>query len=213
MHFLTSELVFPSVTEASEEGLLAIGGDLSVERLLLAYRSGIFPWFDNESPILWWSPDPRMVLFPENLNVSKSLQKKISSHVFRVTFNTAFSEVIQECASVKRSGQSDTWITPKMVAAYVGLHQHGHAFSVEVWQDQKLVGGIYGVDLPERGIFCGESMFSHITDASKVGLYHLVAFLKSKEYQLIDCQVFTKHLASLGAEEIPRDTFLSYLKS
>lgn len=213
MHFLTSELVFPSVTEASEEGLLAIGGDLSVERLLLAYRSGIFPWFDNESPILWWSPDPRMVLFPENLNVSKSLQKKISSHVFRVTFNTAFSEVIQECASVKRSGQSDTWITPKMVAAYVRLHRLGHAISVEVWQDQKLVGGIYGVDLPERGIFCGESMFSHITDASKVGLYHLVAFLKSKEYQLIDCQVFTKHLASLGAEEIPRDTFLSYLKS
>lgn len=213
MHFLTSELVFPSVTEASEEGLLAIGGDLSVERLLLAYRSGIFPWYDSESPILWWSPDPRMVLFPENLNVSKSLQKKISNHVFRVTFNTAFSEVIKECASVKRAGQSDTWITPQMVAAYVRLHQHGHAFSVEVWQDQKLVGGIYGVDLPERSIFCGESMFSHITDASKVGLYHLVAFLKSKEYQLIDCQVFTKHLASLGAEEIPRDTFLSYLKS
>jgi len=204
-------LVFPPVSKASEEGLLAIGGDLSVERLLLAYRSGIFPWYDSENPILWWSPDPRMVLFPEKLKVSKSLQKKIDNNTFTVTFNSAFSEVMRQCASVKRAGQNDTWITPPMEDAYLQLHRLGHTISVEVWQDQELVGGIYGVNLPEKGVFCGESMFSKENDASKVGLYHLVGFLKSKEYQLIDCQIYTKHLASLGAEEIPRSTFLTFL--
>jgi leucyl/phenylalanyl-tRNA--protein transferase len=211
MQLLTSDLIFPPVTEASEEGLLAVGGDLTLNRLLLAYNSGIFPWYDFESPILWWSPDPRMVLFPEKFKVSKSLQKKISSNDYFVTFNKAFAEVIKQCASIKRVGQYDTWITPKMAEAYLKLHREGHAISVEVWHNQELVGGLYGVDLFEKGVFCGESMFSNMTDASKVGLYYLVDRLKSKKYRVIDCQVYTKHLASLGAEEISRNEFLTYL--
>ncbi len=211
MHFLSQNLDFPDPEHASEEGLLAIGGDLSTDRLLLAYRSGIFPWYDQESPILWWSPDPRMVLFPDKFVVSKSLRKTIRSEVFNITFNKAFEEVVSNCASIKRIGQKDTWITPEMKEAYIQMHHLKHAISVEVWKNDELIGGLYGVDLPEKKLFCGESMFSKVTDASKVGFYHLVARLKSEAYQLIDCQVYTTHLESLGAEEITRKDFLKYL--
>ena len=150
MIYLSSQLWFPSVTEASKEGLLAIGGDLSSDRLLLAYRSGIFPWFEDDQPILWWSPDPRMVLFPERFKVSKSLKKVLDSNIFQVTFNQNFSEVIKQCASVKRKGQRGTWITSEMISAYQELHEKGFAKSVEVWKEGKLVGGLYGIDLPEQ---------------------------------------------------------------
>lgn len=211
MIYLSSQLWFPSVAEASKEGLLAIGGDLSSDRLLLAYRSGIFPWFEDDQPILWWSPDPRMVLFPEGFKVSKSLKKVIDSNIFKVTFNENFSEVIKQCASVKRKGQRGTWITSEMISAYQELHEKGFAKSVEVWKEGKLVGGLYGIDLPEKKVFCGESMFSKESNASKVGFYILIEKLKERNYKLIDCQVYTNHLYSLGAEEIPRNEFLKAL--
>ena len=211
MHFLTKSLWFPPVTDASEDGLLAVSGDLSSERLLLAYQSGIFPWYSTGQPILWWSPDPRMVLFPKHLKVSKSFRKAISSEKFKITFNTSFSDVIENCAAIKREGQAGTWITSEMEKAYIDLHQKGHAVSVEVWQQDDLVGGLYGIDLPEKKVFCGESMFTKVSDASKVGFYYLVQFLKEKNYKLIDCQVYTQHLERLGAEEISREEFLQYL--
>ncbi|MBW2937015.1 leucyl/phenylalanyl-tRNA--protein transferase [Aureisphaera sp. CAU 1614] len=211
MIYLSSQLWFPSVTEASKEGLLAIGGDLSSDRLLLAYRSGIFPWFEDDQPILWWSPDPRMVLFPERFKVSKSLKKVLDANIFQVTFNQNFSEVIKQCASVKRKGQRGTWITSEMISAYQELHEKGFAKSVEVWKEGKLVGGLYGIDLPEKKVFCGESMFSKESNASKVGFYILIEKLKERNYKLIDCQVYTNHLYSLGAEEIPRNEFLKAL--
>ena len=208
MHYLTEKLWFPSVREATSEGLLAIGGDLSAERLLLAYKLGIFPWFEADEPILWWSPDPRFVLFPEKLKVSKSMKQVLRNSVYKVTVNKAFREVITECSMAKRNGQSGTWITEDMIEAYVKLHGLGYAKSVEVWQDDTLVGGLYGVDL-NNGVFCGESMFSKVSNASKVGL---ITFLQQTGYKLIDCQVHTSHLESLGAEAIPRDFFLSFLK-
>ncbi|MEZ4795179.1 MAG: leucyl/phenylalanyl-tRNA--protein transferase [Flavobacteriaceae bacterium] len=211
MYLLSKELWFPNPEAASPEGLLAVGGDLSVARLLLAYRSGIFPWYDAGEPILWWCPDPRMVLFPEKLKVSKSLQKTIKRGTFEVTYNQAFPMVIEACSRVKRKGQRGTWITAEMRQAYQRLHTLGHAHSVEVWQAEQLVGGLYGVDLPQQRIFCGESMFSLKSDASKVGFYHWVQELKRRDYRLIDCQLYTDHLASLGAEEMPREVFLSYL--
>ena len=211
MIYLSSQLWFPSVVEASKEGLLAIGGDLSSDRLLLAYRSGIFPWFEDDQPILWWSPDPRMVLFPERFKVSKSLRKVLDSNIFKVTFNENFSEVIKQCASVKRKGQRGTWITSEMISAYQELHEKGFAKSVEVWKEGKLVGGLYGIDLPEKKVFCGESMYSKESNASKVGFYILIEKLKERNYKLIDCQVYTNHLHSLGAEEIPREEFLKAL--
>ena len=211
MIYLSSQLWFPSVVEASKEGLLAIGGDLSSDRLLLAYRSGIFPWFEDDQPILWWSPDPRMVLYPERFKVSKSLRKVLDSNIFKVTFNENFSEVIKQCASVKRKGQRGTWITSEMISAYQELHEKGFAKSVEVWKEGKLVGGLYGIDLPEKKVFCGESMYSKESNASKVGFYILIEKLKERNYKLIDCQVYTNHLHSLGAEEIPREEFLKAL--
>ncbi len=212
MFQLSSLLQFPLPVEATSDGLLAVGGDLSVERLLLAYNSGIFPWYEDGQPILWWSPDPRMVLFTEKLKVSKSLQKTIRSQKFRVTFNTAFSEVIKNCASAKREGQRGTWITNTMEEAYANLHKQGHAISVEIWNNDILVGGLYGVDLPNKRVFCGESMFSKESDASKVGFYYLVLELQKKQYRFIDCQMHTAHLESLGAEEISRKNFLKLLK-
>ena len=191
MIYLSSQLWFPSVTEASKEGLLAIGGDLSSDRLLLAYRSGIFPWFEDDQPILWWSPDPRMVLFPERFKVSKSLKKVLDSNIFQVTFNQNFSEVIKQCASVKRKGQRGTWITSEMISAYQELHEKGFAKSVEVWKEGKLVGGLYGIDLPEKKVFCGESMYTKESNASKVGFYILIEKLKERNYKIIDCQVYT----------------------
>ena len=211
MNYLTTTLWFPNPYEADDEGLLAIGGDLSAARLLLAYHSGIFPWFDDGQPIMWWTPDPRMVLFPSDFKVSKSLQKTINRNTFRVTFNTCFSDIIKNCSTIKREGQVGTWITDEMQKSYSELYKQGHILSVEVWEVEELVGGLYGIDLPEKKVFCGESMFSKVNDASKVGFYFLVEKLKSKNYNLIDCQMYTPHLESLGAEEIPRNEFLKYL--
>ncbi len=211
VQLLTKELKFPDVSEASEDGLVAVGGDLSVERLLLAYTSGIFPWYEAKQPILWWSPDPRMVLYVEDFKVSKSLQKIIQKNPFTVTFNQDFENVINHCANIKRDRQQGTWITQEMKDAYLQLHKCGHAVSFEVWQDQQLVGGGYGIQLPEQKVFCGESMFSLVSNASKVGFYHLVEKYKAAAYTLIDCQVYTQHLESLGAVEISRAKFMKYL--
>jgi leucyl/phenylalanyl-tRNA--protein transferase len=211
MNFLTEKLWFPNPTEATSDGLLAIGGDLSTERLLLAYHSGIFPWFEDDQPILWWSPDPRMILFPEKFKVSKSLRKTLKSEKFRITFNKNFAEVIRNCATVLRKGQAGTWITKEMQQAYIALHSAGHAVSVEVWEDEKLVGGLYGIDLPQKKVFCGESMFSLVNDASKVAFYHLSEYVKTKDYKFIDCQIYNEHLESLGAEEIGREEFFELL--
>ncbi len=209
MYFLTDEIVFPPIAETTAEGILAIGGDLQPARLLLAYKNGIFPWYNDDEPIIWWSPDPRMVLFPNDLKVSKSMKQLLRRETFTVTFNTAFERVIQACALIKRPGQNDTWITNEMEEAYIELHKMGHAISVEVWRNEKLVGGVYGIDLGH--VFCGESMFSLESNASKYGFIHLVEKLKANGCQLIDCQMYTDHLASLGAYEVPREVFLSYL--
>ena len=203
--------MFPRLEEANADGLLAIGGDLSVARLLLAYRSGVFPWYEEGQPILWWSPDPRMVLEITEVRVSKSLRKIIREATFSVTFNQNFSEVIRQCAQIKRDGQSGTWITAEMQQAYKELHALGHAISFEVWCDKQMVGGGYGIDLPEQKIFCGESMFSHVSNASKVGFVALVEELRIKGYQLIDCQVYTQHLERFGAKEITREEFVKHL--
>tara|TARA_R110000868_G_scaffold239355_5_gene493796 strand:+ start:2172 stop:2795 length:624 start_codon:yes stop_codon:yes gene_type:complete len=207
MQYLNEDIWFPDVNKASPEGLLALGGDLCVERLLLAYKTGIFPWFDTEEPLLWWSPDPRFVLFPEKLKVSKSMKQIMRNNEFIITVNKDFEQVITECSKAKRNGQSGTWITDAMVDAYIKLHQLGYAKSVEVWQDKKLVAGIYGIDL-NNGVFCGESMFTKESNASKVGF---ISFVQNTNYKLIDCQVYTNHLESLGAEEISREAFLKYL--
>lgn len=209
MKRLTKHIPFPNVSKASDEGLLAVGGDLSVERLLEAYSHGIFPWFEAEEPILWWSPDPRFVLFPEKLKVSKSMKQVLRQCDFEVTINKDFRAVIKECAQMKRDGQSGTWITNNMIEAYVQLHELGYAKSVEVWKQGQLVAGLYGVDL-NNGIFCGESMFTKESNASKAGL---ITFIKNTKYKLIDCQVYTQHLESLGAEDIPRENFLKYLNN
>ncbi len=212
MYFLSEELFFPPVTIANEYGIVAIGGDLSTERLLLAYKSGIFPWYTTEEPIVWYSPNPRMVLFPEKLKVSKSMRQVLRREIFKVTFNTAFKEVIYNCKTIDRNaqGETDTWITNEMEKAYIKLYEKGIAKSVEVWKNDELVGGLYGVDL--ESVFCGESMFSKVSNASKVAFIYLVQKLKKKNYKLVDCQVYNKHLASLGAEEIPRNEFLNFLK-
>jgi len=203
---------FPDVSEADSNGLLAIGGDLSVERLLLAYNSGIFPWYEEGQPILWWSPNKRLVLFLDKFKVSKSLRNTIKSKKYRVSYNTAFSQVIENCSTIRREGQAGTWITSRMQQAYLKLHELGFANSVEVWYETELVGGLYGIDLPEKRIFCGESMFHKKSDASKVGFYHLISELIKREYRFIDCQLYTAHLASLGAEEIPRKEFSQLLR-
>nr|WP_304608077.1 leucyl/phenylalanyl-tRNA--protein transferase [Lentiprolixibacter aurantiacus] len=210
MCFLTEKLEFPPVSRANSEGLLAVGGDLSPERLILAYKNGIFPWFNEDSLILWWCPDPRMVLFPSRVRISKSMRKVIKSNIFEIRINTAFEEVIDFCASIPRAGQEGTWITDQMKNAYLKLYQLGMAKSYEVWQDDKLVGGLYGVDLGH--VFCGESMFSLVDNASKFALIKLVEELEQKGYVLIDCQLYTPHLELMGAEEIPREAFLKYLK-
>ncbi|HEY0719979.1 MAG TPA: leucyl/phenylalanyl-tRNA--protein transferase [Gammaproteobacteria bacterium] len=188
------------------DGLLAVGGDLAPERILNAYRHGIFPWFSPGQPILWWSPDPRAVLFPEKLKVSRSLRKTIDRHTYRVTFDTAFEQVIRACAQTPRRGQDGTWISEEMQQAYIKLHEMGYAHSAESWLGDELVGGLYGLRLGR--IFFGESMFSRKTDASKVPFVHLVRKLQAEGVVLIDCQVTTEHLLSLGAEEITRTRFI-----
>ncbi|WP_250433282.1 leucyl/phenylalanyl-tRNA--protein transferase [Hanstruepera flava] len=207
MYYLGTSIKFSDPREASPDGLIGIGGDLSSERLLLAYKTGIFPWFNSNEPILWWSPDPRYVLFPEKLKVSKSMKQILRNSDFEVTVNTNFRQVITECSIAKRNGQSGTWITKSMIDAYTKLHELGFAKSIEVWLNSELVGGLYGVDLG-NGIFCGESMFTKVSNASKVGF---ITFVQNTNYKLIDCQLHTNHLESLGAEEISRDTFLTYL--
>lgn len=211
MYHVSKHLFFPPVSEANPDGILAIGGDLSPERLQLAYSSGIFPWFEEDQPIIWWSPNPRMVLFLEDLVVSKSMRNILNRNVFKVTFNQDFRAVIAYCQQVKRDGQTGTWITNDMIEAYCKLHELGIAKSVEVWQDNQLVGGLYGVDLGH--IFCGESMFSLVSNASKVAFIALVHHLKINNYRLLDCQVYNDHLASLGCVEIERADFISILKS
>ncbi len=209
MIFLTDKIEFPNPAQADPDGLLAIGGDLSVERLLLAYRNGIFPWFNDDGDlILWWSPNPRFVLHPDRLKVSKSMSQTIRNKEFTVTVNKDFNSVISECSKAKRGGQAGTWITAEMIKAYTKLHHLGYATSVEVWQNESLVGGLYGIDLG-NGVFCGESMFTKVSNASKVAF---ITFIQNTNYKLIDCQVYTNHLASLGAEEMERSEFLEYLK-
>jgi leucyl/phenylalanyl-tRNA--protein transferase len=209
MYFLTKEFYFPSVDTASPEGVVAIGGDLSSERLLLAYQSGIFPWFEDDEPIMWWSPPERMVLFFEDLKISKSMRNILNRQQFKVTFNTAFREVIINCKKISRKDQPGTWITDEMVEAYCLLHELGKARSVEVWQNEELVGGLYGVDLGH--VFCGESMFSKVPNASKVAFIYLAKQLVQENYRLLDCQIYNKHLASLGCVEIDRDDFMMVL--
>ena len=207
---LCDDLVFPPVSEAEPEGILAVGGDLSVDRLLRAYASGIFPWFSEGEPIQWWSPDPRFVLFPEKLRVSDSMRRLLRSNTFDVTYDQNFEKVIRRCRSVPRKGQQGTWITGDMLRAYAALHEAGFAHSVELWRDRKLVGGLYGVAL--GSCFFGESMFAEVSNASKVGFVHLVRRLASHGCSLIDCQIPTAHLKSLGAEPIARSVFTEHLK-
>ena len=204
------EAPFPPVDQAETEpnGLLAVGGDLSPRRLLNAYAAGIFPWFSEGQPPLWWSPDPRTVLFPERLKISRSLRKTLRNRPLRVTFNQAFAEVMAGCAAPRRDDEG-TWITGSMFDAYLALHRHGHAHSVEVWEEGRLAGGLYGVAIGR--VFFGESMFSGARDASKVALVRLAAFLSAHGFRLIDCQVYNPHLVSLGAEEIDRTTFIRLL--
>jgi leucyl/phenylalanyl-tRNA--protein transferase len=208
MKWLNQTIEFPSLTEANHEGLLAIGGDLSPERVLYAYQNGIFPWYESNQPILWWAPDPRFVLYPKKLKVSKSTKQILRNQPFEITVNRNFKEVIKACANVKREAQSGTWITNEMIQTYCDLHQRGIAKSVEVWQNKKLVGGLYGVELNDT-IFCGESMFSYVSNASKIGF---ITFVQNSKYKLIDCQLHTNHLESLGAEPISRLEFMKYLK-
>ena len=209
MYLLSNNLVFPPVNLANEDGILAIGGDLSVDRLLLAYKSGIFPWYNPGEPIIWYSPDPRMVLFPKDLKISKSMRQVIKKGEFKITYNKNFKEVISNCKTIERNDQGGTWITDEMQQAYIELHKKGIAKSVEVWRENELVGGLYGVDLGT--IFCGESMFSKVSNTSKLAFIYLVQKLQKENYKLIDCQVYNNHLASLGAEEISREAFLKYL--
>lgn len=211
MYFLFDNLYFPPVSEADEEGILAVGGDLSPERLKLAYQKGIFPWFNEGEPILWWAPDPRMVLFLDELVISKSMRNILNRKQFTVTFNNNFKEVISNCQKIQRIGQDGTWISDDIVESYCELNRQGIAKSVEVWQDNVLVGGLYGVDLGH--IFCGESMFSKVSNASKVAFISLVNHLEKENYKLLDCQVYNPHLDSLGCRQIDREEFMSILKS
>ena len=206
---LLEEMVFPPPEYADPSGLLAVGGDLSSDRLLEAYRLGIFPWYSEDQPILWWSPDPRLVLELDDFKLSRSLHKTIKKEIFQVTFDRAFEEVIRACASVPREGQRGTWITPEMQEAYIHLHGLGFAHSVESWFKGELAGGLYGVSLGKA--FFGESMFHRRSDGSKVALAALVEKLKKWGFHFIDAQMTTEHMLRLGAKEMPRRTFLKRL--
>lgn len=208
---LNRNLWFPNVEESTKEGIVAVGGDLSVDRLILAYSKGIFPWYTDDSPILWWSPDPRFVLFPSQLKVAKSMRPLFNQNKFRVTFDQNFEEVIKNCQKINREDQPGTWITSDMLAAYILLHERGYAHSVEVWLEKELVGGLYGVSLGK--VFFGESMFAKVSNASKFGFITLVNQLKQKGFLLIDCQQETKHLESLGASAIHRKDFIDILNN
>lgn len=209
MFILNQRLYFPPIESATEEGILAIGGDLSTERLILAYKNGIFPWYNDDQPVIWWSPDPRFVLFPDKLKVSKSMQKVLQSNKFSFSINKAFSKVIRECRIINRKNQDGTWITNEIEQAYTQLHLSGLAHSAETWFDGELIGGLYGVKI--GNIFFGESMFSKLPNASKFAFINFVDYLKTQQIVLIDCQLHSKHLESLGAEMIARNDFKSQL--
>lgn len=211
MYLISDVIYFPSVNEAMSEGILAVGGDLSSERVLLAYKSGIFPWFNPGEPILWWAPSSRMVLFFDDLIISKSMRNILNRNVFKVTFNQEFKAVISNCRSIKREGQNGTWISDEMIEAYCNLNKLGIAKSVEVWQNEELVGGLYGIDLGH--VFCGESMFSKVSNASKVAFITLANQLKKENYKVLDCQVHNAHLESLGCKEIDREDFMKILNT
>lgn len=204
---LNDEFIFPDPALAEPDGLLAIGGDLREERLLLAYQNGIFPWFSEDDPILWYAPHERCVIFPAHIKISKSMSKVIHSGTFEVTIDQVFSQVIEACASVPRAGQDGTWITREMQEAYIKLHRLGYAHSIEVWQNQQLVGGLYGIQI--NTVFCGESMFSKVSNASKTALIYLATKM---DFELIDCQLPNEHLISLGAEMISRAAYLEILQ-
>jgi leucyl/phenylalanyl-tRNA--protein transferase len=206
---IPDELLFPDPELAEEDGLLGVGGDLSPARLLLAYASGIFPWFSKGEPIMWWSPAPRCVLRPEKLKISTSLRRALKKGTYEVRFDTCFEEVIRQCSATKRKGQRGTWITKEMVDAYILLHEMGYAHSTEVFMDGEIAGGLYGLSI--GGTYSGESMFHLRPEASKIALYHLVERLKAWKFPLIDCQVTNQHLLSLGAEEMTRKEFLKQL--
>lgn len=206
---LSEKIEFPLPQFSREDGLLAVGGDLSEERILLAYSMGIFPWFSEGSPLLWWSPEPRLVLFPDEIRISKSLKKLLRQKKFKVTFDTAFKDVITACAEIRTFNGDETWISEEMIEAYCRLHESGYAHSVETWNGGALVGGLYGISLGKS--FFGESMFAHESNASKVAFAELINFLSEKNFDLIDCQVTTEHLMSFGAVEISKSEFLYLL--
>lgn len=208
---LSNGIAFPPAQLARYDGLLCVGGDLSYLRIMNAYQNGIFPWFSAGEPILWWSPDPRLVLYPDHIKISKSLKKKIRKGIFTITMDTAFSKVIQECADSRIEAGIDTWLVDGMIEAYIELHHRGYAHSVEAWQGEELVGGLYGISLGRS--FFGESMFSRVSDASKTALAALCTHVKALKFDLIDCQVTTPHLISMGAEEIPRNEFLKQIRA
>jgi leucyl/phenylalanyl-tRNA--protein transferase len=210
MFLLNKELFFPPLETADSEGLLAIGGDLSTERLLLAYRKGIFPWYNEGEPVCWWSPDPRFVLFPGELKTSKSMKTILQDETLEFTTNRAFKEVIENCGSVRRKGQQGTWISPAIKKAYLNLHELGYAHSAETWKNGKLLGGLYGIRLGQ--VFFGESMFSLEPNASKYAFARYVGQMLEEKVQLIDCQVYTQHLESLGARMVPRKEFARRLE-
>ncbi len=208
---LSERIEFPPAWLARSDGLLCIGGDLCLERLLLAYQKGIFPWFSKNEPLLWWSPDPRLVLFPDTINISRSLKKKIKKTPFKITVDNAFEQTIISCSKPRRGGIEGTWLVEEMIDAYIQLHKHGYAHSIETWHGNALVGGLYGVCL--GGFFFGESMFSLESNASKIALVALATLLKTHGFDMIDCQVTTPHLLNMGAVEISRDRFLKNLAS
>jgi leucyl/phenylalanyl-tRNA--protein transferase len=207
MRLLNKIIEFPPLSEANSDGLLAIGGDLSSKRVLYAYKSGIFPWYEADQPLMWWSPDPRFVLYPSKLKISKSSKQLLKSKKFEVSVNHNFKEVILACAKINRQSQSGTWITDQMIEVYCELHNMGIAKSIEVWLDNRLVGGLYGIQFNDV-VFCGESMFSSVSNASKIGF---ISFIQMSKFKLIDCQVYSSHLESLGAEFISRSDFIQYL--
>lgn len=209
MHILNNDLTFPPIETADKDGLLAIGGDLNPERLLLAYRNGIFPWYNENEPIQWWNPDPRFVLYPDEIKISKSTKTILNNGRFRFTVNRDFIGVIQNCKTISRRNQDSTWITPAIQNAYTILHQKGYAHSAEAWLNGKLVGGLYGIRL--GNIFFGESMFSEESNASKFAFINYVRLLQKENIQLIDCQVYSSYLESLGAKMLTRGIFLKIL--
>ncbi len=210
VYYLPQEPIFPDPLMEDVDDIVAIGGNLSPETIIIAYKKGIFPWYDETSPILWWSPDPRLVLFPNELHIQKRLRRLIRQKKFHIGINTAFEEVIHLCAAIRREKGEGTWLTPEMIEAYTNLHHLGYAHSVETWYEGKLVGGLYGISL--GSVFFGESMFYRMSNASKVAFVSLVVFLKRAGYYMIDCQQVTSHLMRFGARPIPRRSFLLRLR-